>query len=249
MYKLMIVDDEAVIRDGLKRNIPWKELGVEPVCEAEDGMEAVELFEEYRPNIVLMDINLPFLNGLDVAHEILASDPEVKIIVITGHNDFEYAQKALKIGAFDLMLKPTDPAGISGTIKNACDSLDVIRNEKLKSRNIQRLLDDGLPILREKYIISLLNSNITADDLQIGEKLKSLEIDIESMFYTTSVLIPVLPDNKQGEAEMILLSAKAILEDNISKSKAKTFIFYDSLFRMVMLFGYSDKDTGDMLGF
>jgi Response regulator containing CheY-like receiver domain and AraC-type DNA-binding domain len=245
MYKLMIVDDELVIRDGLKKNIPWGDLQVELVCEAGDGIEAMALYEEYKPNIVLMDINLPFNNGLDVAHEILTADPDAKIIIITGHNDFEYAQKALKIGAFDLLSKPMDPSGICNTIRKACEALDTIRNQKLKSQDIQRLLEDSMPLLREKYVVSLLNSNFFAGEEQIMEKLKTLGIDMENWSYNIAVLIPEMPDRRKAEEELLLVAAKDIVEEHLLKNNIKTFLYSDNLYRMVLLFSYSEDGSND----
>ena len=243
MYKLMIVDDEAVIREGLRKNIPWTSLKVELACEAADGIEAVRLFEEFKPNIVLMDINLPFINGLDVAQKILEADADVEIIVITGHNDFEYAQKTLKIGAFDLLLKPVNPSNICCTINKACDALLAKKNERLKSQNIQKLLEDRIPLLRERYLISLLTSGITAGEDQIREKFRSLGINIGSGFYNAAVIIPEMLDESTGNDELLTVASKEILEENLVKNGIKGFLYNDSLYRMVLIFGYSVKDT------
>ncbi|NLZ56637.1 MAG: response regulator, partial [Clostridiaceae bacterium] len=84
MFHVMIVDDDQAIRLRLRTNIDWEALGVSQITEATDGIEALEKFEEHRPQIILLDINLPHVDGLSVATEILSRDAEAIVIIITG---------------------------------------------------------------------------------------------------------------------------------------------------------------------
>lgn len=104
--KLLIVDDEPIIRRGIKSLIDLKELGIDEVLEATNGEKALEIFKEALPDIVLADINMPRMNGLDFAQNIKGIKPEVKIAMITGYDYFDYALKALKVGVDDYILKP-----------------------------------------------------------------------------------------------------------------------------------------------
>ena len=107
MYKVLIVDDESIIRKGLKNIIDWKSLGCEVCGEAGDGMEGIRMIRELRPHILITDINMPEVDGLSMIKETKQLLPGSKIIILTGYRDFEYIQEAIRLGAFDYLLKPS----------------------------------------------------------------------------------------------------------------------------------------------
>lgn len=105
MYKVLIADDEEIIRRGIAYFLK-KDPEIQVVAQAEDGEMALDQAMEYRPDLLFVDINMPFLNGLDFIEKLKAVQPDALIIVITGYDDFKYAQKALRLGVFDYLLKP-----------------------------------------------------------------------------------------------------------------------------------------------
>lgn len=107
MYKLLIVDDEAEIRDGLFHYFPWKQLGYEIAALLENGRQALEYLEQKPVDVMLCDIKMPFMNGLDLAKELYAKNSAVKILLLSGYREFEYAQEALRYGVKDYLVKPT----------------------------------------------------------------------------------------------------------------------------------------------
>ena len=104
MIKLMVVDDELWIREGLKQTIDWKAYGIQFIGDAEDGWKALELIESNAPDIVISDIKMPSMDGMELIEEIKRRGIETKVIFISGFSDFVYAQKAIKHGAFDYIL-------------------------------------------------------------------------------------------------------------------------------------------------
>ncbi|ANS74141.1 hypothetical protein AWM70_05745 [Paenibacillus yonginensis] len=106
MYKLLIVEDEELIRSGIKRFVPFEELNIAEIYEAENGEEGLVIFQERKPDLVLLDINMPRMNGLDFAAKIKEWKPGVKIAIITGYDYYDYAVAALKLGVDDYVLKP-----------------------------------------------------------------------------------------------------------------------------------------------
>ena len=106
MIKIMIVDDMPIFLEYLRGCIDWNSYGFEICCEAHDGKEALEKIEEYYPDVVLTDITMPYINGLELAERITKDYPEISVILITGNNEFEYARKAVKIGVCDYIVKP-----------------------------------------------------------------------------------------------------------------------------------------------
>ena len=114
--RLLIADDEPLIRRGIKKLVNLSEIGIEEVYEADNGEETLQLFEQYHPEIVLLDINMPRVDGLTVAKEIKSLSPETKIAMLTGYNYFDYAQKAIRIGVEDYILKPVSKKEITEII-------------------------------------------------------------------------------------------------------------------------------------
>lgn len=108
MIKVIIVDDEYLLREGLKNTIPWERYGMEVVGMAENGEDGLALAEEYQPDFIVTDICMPFMNGLEMAGRILRDHPDTSFVVLTSYDEFEYARKALQLGAADYLLKPVN---------------------------------------------------------------------------------------------------------------------------------------------
>ena len=108
MIRIMIVDDMPVFREYLVSCIDWAAYGFEICCEAKDGKEALEKFDEANPDIVLTDITMPYIDGINLAEQLLMINSEVSVVFITGNSEFEYARRAVKMGACDYIVKPFD---------------------------------------------------------------------------------------------------------------------------------------------
>lgn len=106
MLKLIIVEDEDLLREGLSTCIDWNELGYELVGTAEDGVMALELISEINPDIIISDIKMPHMNGLELAEYVNENFPSIRMVIISGYDDFEYAKKAITVGVCEYILKP-----------------------------------------------------------------------------------------------------------------------------------------------
>ena len=106
LYKIIIVDDEEEIRLGIIKKIDWKSYGFQIIGEAENGQEALEKAEKLQPDIIMTDIRMPFMDGLELGKKLSEVMPSSKIIVFSGCDDFEYAQKALRLNVIEYLLKP-----------------------------------------------------------------------------------------------------------------------------------------------
>lgn len=124
MWKVLITDDEPKIRKGLRKIIQSFDIELDVVGEAEDGEMALELAKELKPHILLVDINMPFLNGLAFIEEVYKILPQAIVIIITGYDDFHYAQKAIKLQVFDYVLKPVNPKELKDIISKVIDNLE-----------------------------------------------------------------------------------------------------------------------------
>ena len=105
MLKVMIVDDERIIRYGIVSMVHWEKLGLKLVGEASEGREGYELFLKKRPNIVITDLKMPGLNGLEMIRKIKELDDNIKFIILSGYEDFSYAKEAIHLGVSEYLLK------------------------------------------------------------------------------------------------------------------------------------------------
>lgn len=141
MFRLLIADDEPFMRRGIRNLIDLSNLGVEEIFEAETGEEVLQIFEEIRPEIVLLDINMPKIDGLTAAKKIKQIAPNTKIAIITGYNYFDYAQTAIKIGVEDYILKPISKSDVSEIIAKLVYLLQVDKKNLETERLLQRILE------------------------------------------------------------------------------------------------------------
>ena len=108
MLKVMIVDDEPSTREGLEMFIPWEDLGFEIVGTAEDGFDAIEKYKELKPNLMMVDMKMPEMSGIELIQKIREVDSSIQFIVLSGFAEFEYARNAMKYNVKDYLVKPVD---------------------------------------------------------------------------------------------------------------------------------------------
>lgn len=117
MYKVLIVDDEKMIRMGIKKVIPWPELGVGKVYTAGSAREALELLGEHRPEILITDIRMSEMSGLELIEAAKEISPKLRVLVLTGYDSFEYARQSLRLKVQDFFLKPVEESDLSRAIR------------------------------------------------------------------------------------------------------------------------------------
>ncbi|MBS7070346.1 MAG: response regulator, partial [Streptococcus parasanguinis] len=139
MYEIMIVEDEELIRQGLTSLVDYEQFGMTVTNQAENGREAWEKFQDRPADILLTDINMPQMNGLDLAHHVKEQSPSCHIIFLTGYDDFEFARKAIKLGADDYLLKPFSKDDIEEMLAKVKGKLDKER----KKAQVEDLVSHG----------------------------------------------------------------------------------------------------------
>lgn len=159
MYKLLIVDDEPHIRTGLKHIIEWEIYGVEIIGAVEDGTKAYPLIQSEQPDLVLVDITMPNMSGLELIELCSYLDSVPKFIILTGYNDFKYVQKALKLGACDYLLKPVDQNELANAVSSCTKLLDNLREHR-------QIFHESIPALRNDILLRLLNNQIEICEFQ-----------------------------------------------------------------------------------
>ena len=172
MYKVMLVDDEKLIIEGLKNIIDWKELGLEVVETALNGKEAFDKFNENKIDIIITDINMPQVTGLELIKYIRDIDLNIKFVILTGYDEFNYAKEAIKYDVNNYILKPINEEELKDTLINIVRELD-----KKNKRDIE-ILD------KNRKLLQYINGNLDREFIYSIEKI--LNIDIYSKKYTVA---------------------------------------------------------------
>ncbi|OXM82999.1 response regulator transcription factor [Paenibacillus rigui] len=149
MISIVIADDEQITRQGLSI-LPWEEEGIVLAGLASNGLEALELVRSHRSDILLTDIRMPGMNGLEVMECARNEHPQLKVIFITAYHQLDYALKAIQLGASGFVLKPTDPDEIMNVCRKAKNSIISEREQKKATKDVQDRLKEYQYILEGK---------------------------------------------------------------------------------------------------
>jgi len=179
MYKVLIIDDESIIRKGIKNIINWKQLDCEVCADASDGIEGIELVKKYLPDIIITDIRMPGLDGLSMIKQVKGIVPYAKIIILTGYRDFDYVQEAIKCGAFDFLLKPSKIEELTAVLTRAVNEINDQKIRHMEIDKFKRLFEQSIPILREKLLYDIIYG-LNTNEQEIFEKMKLFNIDIQN---------------------------------------------------------------------
>ncbi|WP_339816498.1 response regulator [Paenibacillus sp. FSL R7-0216] len=186
MYKLILADDEEDVREGLLSLIDWESLGYTVMETAENGKEAAELVEKHAPDVVVTDIQMPFMNGLQLSEWIREQYPATKIIILTGYEEFEYAQKAIRLGIDEYVLKPFSARELAEILTKVKMQID---EEVAAKENVQLLTEHyrkNLPILQSLFLSSLVSRRL--QETEIHEKCEHYDLDLSGERYQVSVI-------------------------------------------------------------
>ncbi|WP_139997412.1 response regulator [Paenibacillus paridis] len=183
MIKVLIVDDEKIVRKGLVSFMPWQEFGMEVVGEANNGENALQFLETNKVDLLLTDLSMPVMSGIELMKEVRRIHPNIQIVVLTLHQDFEYVQEALRLGAIDYIaktqLEKEQFQDVLGRISSLFDS------KKSSGYNSQR---DEMDQIDELYVIYTLNQQ--SDDSAMGITLPKGAIDLDVGVWGMTYLPP-----------------------------------------------------------
>ncbi|GAA0137704.1 hypothetical protein YSY43_45450 [Paenibacillus sp. YSY-4.3] len=203
MYKLIVVDDEDEVREGIRLKTDWSTCGFElagDYCNGRDALEAVELL---RPDVIITDICMPFMDGLQLARNVVSRYRDIRIVIVTGHEHFEYAQQAIKLKVHDYLLKPVNLSELTGFLRKMKRELDEERAKREDLSLLRLRLNESLPLLRERFLERMVTSSLS--ETEIMNKLHYFQLGLAGPAYIS--LVADLDEN--GDRT----SAEAIAED------------------------------------
>lgn len=160
MWKVVIVDDDRHVLSSMKKLIPWSALNAVCVGLGMDGKHGIELITELKPHIVITDIYMPIMNGLEMIESIQNKGFTGKIIILSGYSDFEYARQALRLHVSDYLSKPVQLQTIQNVLGNVILQIEQETNRELEQQGLQKQLKIFEPIVKEQYVVSLLTGTL-----------------------------------------------------------------------------------------
>lgn len=227
MLSLLIADDEKVIRESLAECLNWEEIGIRVVGCCSNGLEALEAILDETPDIVMTDIKMPGLNGLELIEKIQDIDRDIEFIILSGYREFDFAQKAIKFGVRRYLLKPVSEEQVLESVLDAADSCERRRSVKVTMEEHKKLQStgtplDGMQLLPEQLLALAGEGKMEKAEAQIRAYLSSVE-ELHTLRAMSAHLISGVLVNGRlpGQAED---DYKGIFDDIYRESERKTLV-------------------------
>ena len=188
MYKILLVDDEILVRDAIRENIDWGKLDCELIGDCENGKQAVEFVKTHEVDIVLTDILMPYMDGMELSHFLHDNYPDVLIVIFSGFGEFEYAKKAIQYNVSEYMLKPVTAMELTKVIENMKEKLDSRKKEQRKMESLTQVSQDyhkNANVIRSKALDCLVKCT---REVQVSlDELERMGITFQAASYRVAV--------------------------------------------------------------
>lgn len=248
MYKLILVDDEEEVRNGIIQKINWELYGFTLVGEAENGREGLEMAEIFTPDVVITDIKMPFMDGLQLSELLKKRFPTIKIIILTGFDKFEYARNAVKLNVVEYALKPVSSKELIEVLLRVKGQID---EEMLKKEDMEVLKEyyiRSLPILKEKFLTYLITSKLNKEEIQ--EEVKNYDINLNGNRFVVAVInidYKVTHQNlkmdNSNETDLTKFAVFNIIEEIVYQNQRGTVFMHNNLIVLISPFLEEDRDV------
>lgn len=186
MVKVFLVEDEIVIRDGIKNSIKWEKEGFEFVGEAGDGELAYPMILKEQPDILITDIKMPFMDGLELSRLVKQELPDIKILILSGYDEFEYAKEAIRIGVAEYLLKPVSSNKLLEVLRSVTSAIVQERQEKELLRKYEADMLENREYQKDEFLNRILTQNLSVTE--ILAQAKALSMDLSAQLYNTVIL-------------------------------------------------------------
>jgi len=219
MYGMIIVDDRADVVKSIEKLGNWNELNVDVVGTAANGAEAVELIKSLKPKIIITDIKMPIMDGLELTRQAKEIDNSIKIILLSGYDDFAYAQKAINIGVQEYLLKPAKIEHIREAVCRVINQILMEERKFYEDMKLRQKLKESMPLLREEYLKFIIKNPIKLKD-KMKEKLNYLGIDLGVENFRVMVILlddyeTTINTLSLGDYDLLIFSIINIVEETV----------------------------------
>lgn len=225
MYRILFVDDEALIREAVSDNVNWKQYGYELAGSCENGKEALEFIEKNPVDVVLTDICMPYLDGMELSEKLSENYPSVKIIILSGYDDFDYAKKAIRYGVKEYLLKPITAEEMGEALLALKAEMDKEKKAERKVWELESAYRKGQELLYSDMLLHLIRGS-KADEESCKE-LEKIGLNLDSAVYRVAIVeldiyarSGKLDEKRKRESALMAFVLHNISQEMVQQSKA-----------------------------
>lgn len=212
MFKVFLVEDEIVVREGIRKNILWEQYGFQYVGDAPDGELALPLIRQIQPDLLITDIKMPFMDGLALIELVRKELPRTKIIIISGYDDFSYAQKAISMGVEQYLLKPIVKGKMVEILKALHKNMEAEKQQWECLARFKRQVREYEVFSRRRFFEQIVTGGMSVQE--ISETAKTLDIDLNALYYNI-VLFSLNNAGYDGSAPERYTDEITVVQDRI----------------------------------
>ncbi|MBT2759813.1 response regulator [Paenibacillus sp. ISL-20] len=242
MYTILIVDDEPIVREGIRNRIQWADHGFECIGDCENGRDALEAVTRQPPDVVLTDINMPYMDGLELSRHITERFPKTKIIILTGFDDFEYAQQAVKLQVTDFILKPVTSAELRKMLDKLKLEMDEEHGRTEYLKRLKYQLNESLVLLKERFLERLASSPMKRSEIE--SKLSYFDIPLPGPLYIAMAadMDELRTDEQHADNELHAFALYNIMQELLADEPGTVVFRYKENKVMTILSGFGEED-------
>ncbi|MBN2880288.1 MAG: response regulator [Clostridia bacterium] len=181
MYKVFLVEDEIIVREGIRQNINWEQYGFFYAGDAPDGELALPLIRQIQPDLLITDIKMPFMDGLALIELVRKELPRTKIVIVSGYDDFSYAQQAIRMGVEQYLLKPIVKEKMMELLGSLYSKMEAENQQLEYFEKFQREAQEYEAFSRRRFFEQIVTGGLSVSE--ISETAKALDIDLNSLYY------------------------------------------------------------------
>ena len=239
IYTVLLVDDEEEVIQVIQKKINWEGLGFSVIGYANNGVKALEMVEEYQPDVVMTDIKMPYMDGMELSKRIRTEYPATKVLIFTGFDEFEYAKEAVHLEVEEYILKPVNSIELTNVFTSLKIKLDQEISEKRNAETLKKYYMESLPLLKANFYTTLIEGQIRENEVE--KFLKDYQVTFEGPYFCCMVVHTSSTQVSRGMNPVLLAMSvqKQAKEYLGEKWKAKTFSY---LGNTVMLAQLADEN-------
>lgn len=240
MYKVLLVEDEVLVREAITENIVWNEIGLRLITSCKNGREAIEAIEKEVPDIVITDICMPYIDGMQLSEYIYTRYPETKIIIFSGYDEFEYAKQALQYKVEEYLLKPVTAGELTELLVKIKNKIDTQRKEKNDIKRLRGTYYKHLNTIRSQVLNDLILGNKVEEEYK--DEMKESGIELSKKYFKVAIIDTEISypsdfviGNNQNQSALLSFAIYNIVNEIMSaQSLGLTFQQKDR--KMVLIF-------------
>lgn len=218
MYKVFVTDDEIAIREGIRNTFAWENSPFTLVGEAPDGEIALPMIRDEKPDILITDIRMPFMDGMKLCEEVRRAMPWIQIVILSGFDDFNYAQRAIVLGIKEYLLKPISSGELKQVLVRIAARIDEEQRERMDLDKLRRQVTNGKVFIRDQLIGYAMTSPMDEEESrQIIEQMRAFGINLQAPCY-------VVAEFSQLNRNASFVSARAVLQRLAHESRDTIYL-------------------------